>query len=748
MRKLMWFAIGFVVAVFVGAYLLSGKWLLLLSGLLLPLAIVFFCLKKMGFRIAAVVLTGTVLGLLYYCGFYIFSLSNLKTFDGMTQSVSVETTDYSYKTDYGAAVDGVVRLGEKRYSVRLYYDGITELKPGDSVQTMALLRYTPSGGLQPSTYHKGDGIYLLAYSRKILDVHFAESIPVKYLASVLRKNISQRISEIFPQDTAAFARALLLGDDSQLDFQQDISFQKSGIRHIIAVSGLHVSILFSFVYFMTGRKNLLALMVGLPVLFLFSAVAGFTPSVVRACIMQALIVLSMTVSEEYDRATSLAFAALVILVINPLAITSVSFQLSVGSMIGIFLISDPISEYILSRKLFRNMNNKSAAGRFINAAVKSVSITLGSMAVTLPLCACYFGMVSVISIAANLLTLWIVSFVFCGIIVSCLLSLLWIPAGAFAANLISWPIRYILLVAMGLSRIPGAVAYTDSLYTVIWILVCIVLVTMFLLSKRRAPMLLTVAITGFYILSLFATWLEPYVDNMRLTVLDVGQGQCVLLQSKNHAYLVDCGGEDGEYVAQKAMRTLGAQGIQRLDGLILTHYDRDHANGARYFLEAAVADRLYLPDTEKDNMIRRELEDQNVPITWVTDTKKLSVGDGNITIYPSKRQEQGNESSLCILYQRENCAILITGDRDVEGEAYLLEQADIPKLDILVVGHHGAYSASGWELLAHTQPDVAIISVGKDNSHGHPDSYALDRLHRFGCIVRRTDEEGTIYIRG
>ncbi len=748
MRKLMWFTIGFGAAIALAAYLYFDRWLILLAFLLLlPLFICLF-LKRKGSKILAVILLGSITGLLYYSVFDGVILSPIQALDDTTQYVTLEATDHSFDTGYGSAVDCTLKRQNREYSLRLYYTDSVSVKPGDTIKGMVWLRYTPAGGTRASTYHKGDGIYLLAYAKQTMEFTAAESLPSRYFAAQLRNSISQRISEIFPGDTGAFAKALLLGDDNEIAFDEDLSYQKSGIRHVIAVSGLHVSMLFSLVYILSGKRTILTLLVGYPVLLVFCAVAGFTPSVVRACIMQALMMLSMAVRKEYDHGTSLAFASLVILAVNPLAITSVSFQLSVGSMIGIFLFSHPISQYLLSRKGIKKYNNVKFPGRLLRFVINSVSVTVSAMTATLPLCAMYFGMISAVSIVTNLATLWIVSFVFCGMIAACLLSVLWMPAGIVTAAVISWAIRYIQFMARVLSGIPGGVAYTDSPYTVLWIISTLGLILLFFLSKRKSPMLLTTAVCVLYFLSLFLTWLEPRMDSVHVTVLDVGQGQCVLLQSKETAYLLDCGGENPRFTAETVIQAMGAQGIYQLDGIILTHYDKDHANAATLLLQTVPVACLYLPDTEPDNSIRRELEKQAVSISWIRHIQSLSCDTGEITVYPAKTGTQGNESSMCILYQGEKCAILVTGDRDTEGEKDLLDQGTIPKLDLLVVGHHGANSSTGWELLAQTKPDVAVISVGEDNLHDHPNVLTLDRLARFGCIIRRTDEEGTIHFRG
>jgi competence protein ComEC len=242
-----------------------------------------------------------------------------------------------------------------------------------------------------------------------------------------------------------------------------------------------------------------------------------------------------------------------------------------------------------------------------------------------------------------------------------------------------------------------------------------------------------------------ASWLEPRTDNCRITVLDVGQGQCILLQSDDRTYVVDCGGSYDTDAANAAAETLLSQGIRRIDGLILTHYDRDHAGGAIYLLSRVRADALYLPvcvDTDGyseplKQMPQAVLVDDHMQISFGTVTIKLITTDYGIS---------NNESGLCVLFQRENCDILITGDRNIYGEKDLLRQIDLPDLEVLIVGHHGSKYSTSAELLEAGKPDIAIISVG-ENSYGHPTKEVLDRLTEFGCQVYRTDQQGTITFR-
>ena len=746
MRKLLWFTLGFSAAAALCSYLFIGQWLWLFTLLVCALFLGVICFRKKIHPIIVVMTIGFFIGTLYYYGYDRALLSDAKNYDGATMPVEVTASDYSFSTDYGLAVDGKIYLNGRKYKTRLYFQGDYEIKPGDCIRIMAKLRYTPSGGLEISTYHKGEGIFLLAYGQNQPVLQYAEASQGRYSASYLRKWICSRMAEIFPRDTVAFAKALLIGDTSDIGFGENIYFQKSGIRHIIAVSGLHVSILFSIIHFVTRKNRFLVLIIGLPVLGVFSAVAGFSPSVVKACIMQALFVIAFVIDRDYDPGTALSFAALVMLMVNPLTITSVSFQLSVGCMVGIFLFSGSVREYFMGK--IKHKDSKNWRSRVRKWFIGSLSVSISVMIFTLPLCAVYFDEITVMGVLTNLLVLWIIPFIFCGIIVACVVSLAWMPMGSVAAWVISWAIRYVQLISKAVAHIPGGTVYTDSPYTVLWIICTVVLVGIYLLCKKKSPMFLSATVAVLYALTLAASWAEPRLGDVQVTVLDVGQGQCVLLQSKNELYMVDCGGSDPKQTATVAINAMGAQGVSRLDGLILTHYDDDHCNGAAYLLEVIPTERLYLPYVDRGNETRQQLERMDIPIKCVTGNTTLRLSAGKLKIFPGISGQTDNESSLCILFQGKKCDILITGDRSISGEHMLLEQEDIPQLELLVAGHHGAATSTGPELLEKCSPAVVAISAGGDNFHGHPNSATLERLREAGCIVRRTDIEGTIIFRG
>ena len=733
MRKLLSFTLGFGAVCALCAYGLPDSWRM---PVLIGAVILAVLAALTGRKRTVILLAGWALGLIWFCQYNGLYLSAAAALDGQTRTMTIRTSDYSYETAYGIAVDGTLTLDGKSYQVRVYLDEREPLGPGEEITGQFRFRSTTPDGAEEATYHSGKGIFLLAYQVDQVEIAKTAERWRDYPAK-LRRQIKNILQICFPEDTCAFAKALLLGDTTDLSYETDTDFKVSGIRHVVAVSGLHVSILFALLSTVTFRKRWLMALAGFPTLLLFAAVAGFTPSVTRACIMSALMLLALLLDKEYDGPTALSFAALVMLIANPLVITSVGFQLSVGSVAGIYLFAPGIQKWLTS--LFGEIWPRTLKSFLVRWFASSVSITLSAMTITTPLCAWYFGTVSLVGVATNLLALWVISLIFYGLIAVCLLRLAWLSGAVALARVIAWPIRYVLFVAKTMADFPLAAVYTRSPYIVAWLVFVYVLLVFFLISQNRKPMLLGCCGCIGLCLALLASWAEPVLDDVRMTVLDVGQGQCILLQSEGRTYMVDCGGDSDTATADIAAETLLSQGVTRLDGLILTHCDRDHAGAAANFLSRIDTDLLILPAA-------MEVE-TDAEVVYAAEDLQLTFGDTVLTIFAPTFPGTSNENSLCLLFDTEKCDILITGDRSGFGERSLLRNADIPDVDILIAGHHGSKNSTCEELLEATRPEIVCISVGENNSYGHPAAETLERLAQFGCTVCRTDIHGTITIR-
>jgi len=749
MRKLMLFTLGFCVPCALFAYFYIN-WLWILGAVCVCCALIlhFVAKERIWIRRGAVILLGCFVGYGWtqlYSGIY---LKPALEMDANDHEVCITVTDYSYETDYGIASDGLLFVNGRPYGVKFYMNNNEKLSPGDTVSGNFRFRLTTGFGTENPTYHRSEGKFLLLYDNGDTKFAHASKVPWFCYPAVWRNRLLEALNEIFPKDTTGFAQALLLGERGGLDYETQTALKVSGIQHVVAVSGLHISILCVLFQILTLRKRYLTLFVATPLLIIFAAVVGFTPSVTRACVMQILMLLAQVTDDEYDPPTALAFSVLIMLTVNPMSITSVSFQLSIGCVIGILLFYSRIKGWILSRKWFGSAKGKGLMPKLKRWCSTSVAITLSAMVITTPLVACYFGAVSLIGVITNLLTLWCISFVFYGIIGCCILNFFGFGLSSLVAVVISWPIRYVLTVAKFCAKMPLAAVYTQSEYVVIWLIVCYVLLFTFMLMRNKHPLVLLSCCVILLMFAVTASWLEPRLYTTYATFLDVGQGQCVILQSGGHTFLVDCGGSQNSEAADVAAEALLSRGVSRVDGIVLTHYDRDHAGGVAKLLTRIQADYIYLPDiwdnTGIGAMLSAAAQDKGV---LVSEDQDVLFNNGKMRIFAPAAYDLGNESGICVLFQTENCDILITGDRGRLGEMLLLHEHTLPKLEVLVAGHHGSSNSTTEEFLTETHPETVVISVGEGNPYGHPSQSLLNRLKETGCIVYRTDINGTIIYR-
>ncbi len=738
MRRLMWFTLGFAISCGLGAWSIPvSVWIPLVL-----FAFLFAFSRKWGQLKPGILLAvGCTVGMAWFGLYTHFYLAPAVKADGQVLSAQIQITDYSEESTYGCAASGVVTIEGRTYQVWTYVNDEVTLVPGDTVTGDFRFRVTTPGGEEEMTIHSGKGIFLVASQRGEAAVGKAEQEHWRCAAARFRQKIREILAAYFPEDTLGFVQALLIGDTGKLDYKTDVAFQITGIRHVIAVSGLHVSILFTLLGMVTFKRRFLMALVGFPALAVFAAAAGFTPSVTRACIMSGLMLLSLLLEKEYDGPTALFFAALVMLILNPLAITSVSFQMSAASVAGIFLFYEPVRAWMLGKLPKR----KGTAGRVFSSLTATVSMTLSATALTVPLTAYYFGTVSLIGMVTNLLVLWVITPVFFGILAVCGLQFLWQGGAVVLAKLVSVPVRYILWLTKLLAKFPLAVVYTSSIFIVIWLAASYVLIALFLLRKKRSVTVLVSQIVVGLCVAVLLSWNVP-VEETRITMLDVGQGQSILLQSEGCTWLVDCGGSSDKVAAEIAAKQLLGQGIDTLDGVILTHYDRDHMGGLPYLLQRVDTDVLILPDTE-DYGKADEIPQTDRETVYAEDTVTIEYGSTKLTVFGPVYSGYSNENSLCILFETENCAILITGDRSEFGERMLLRRFTLPDVDILAAGHHGSASSTSEELLDAVKPETVLISVEEDNRYNHPAQELLDRLLQRGIEIIRTDEAGTIVIK-
>lgn len=735
----MLFSLGFCGGCAACIYGISG-WMWTLA--VLPLFIILAALdkrRKRQYIAGTLIFLGIFFGGIYQKKYDTRVLMPIEHLDGQTVHLAIETTGYSQTTDRGVSGSGKTELAGRDYTVQFYLNEKDGLCPGDFLRGDFEIRLMSKEPAESSFV--GRGIFLICFQKGDCEITTAEKTSLQYFSVWLRQKTLATLGQIFSEDTLGFAQSLLLGDTRGLDYATDTALKVSGARHIVAVSGLHISILCGMLAMVTGKHRILTPLICVPVMGIFAAVVGFTPSVLRACMMFCLIFLSIQWGREYDSLTALSFAALCLTIYNPYVVTSLGFQLSFGCVGGIILFSPAILHWLQKRDRLGPCKGRGILARLGRWFASSLSVTLGAMSLTVPLVAYHFGSVSLISPVTNLLILWILPFTFYGIICAVVLGSVFLPLGEMVAWVVEWAIRYILLVVKVLARIPIASVYTVSKWIVLWLIFTYLLFAVYIVRRKaNAAFAASLAVIALCV-CLLASFMPSLMGEMRVSVLDVGQGECVLLQSDGMTYLVDCGGDYDEGTADKAVQILRSQGISHIDGLIITHLDEDHCGGAALFLTQIPADVIYLPKNGESDLRK------NPNSVTITENTVLSCGKTRLTMSPGMDGESENDGGICVLFQKENCDILILGDRSVAGEEYLLEQMELPEIEVLVVGHHGSKTSTGDAILSQTRPEWAVISSGKDNSYGHPAQQVLEKLEEYDCRIWRTDLQGTFTYR-
>lgn len=731
MRKLAIFSLGFSLAAAFYVYLRLDTPALVVAGVCLILA-VFFCRRRRTWlRRLGIVSLGAAIGILWCFVYQQIVLAPVCRAAGTEGQFSVQAVDVPTSRYGSTVVEGTLRLEGRKFHVLLYGDEtLQNITPGDWIFV------TASAELADRTFHQrsqGNALMLLCQGECSI-VPGAPSWSCR-----VRTWLQMRIDALYSGQTAAFLRALLTGDRSRLSLETEWELETAGILHAVAVSGMHVSILLSMLTFVCGRNPRMTAFFGIPLVLFFAVMTGASPSVCRAAVMQILFLTAPLFGREQDSFTTLGIAALALLLQNPWVISSLSFQLSFAAVAGLFLCEAPMEQ-----KLLNCQKKPSKLWKLLSA---STATTLSATILTLPLLILYFQMISAAAVLTNLLCLWAVTWVF----VLGLLSAILGPVGTAPAWLAAWLTKYILWLSGGIASVPFAAAYVQGPVYFTWAVCAYGIVFWLLLrkGKRHTAAVLAVLTLGFAA-SVTVQCRQFSRGTFSFTALDVGQGQCLVLESNGFTAMVDCGGSASGR-GELGVRHLRSGGVNRLDVLILSHYDWDHAGGVPLLLRCVQVENLFLPDIPDDTGLREWIEDtaeeKGCRVHYVREKTKITDSEVELLLYPPIYGEKDNDRSIPVLATAAEYVILIPSDLSANGERKLLADQDLPHVDLLVAGHHGAKNATTGALLETVTPSAVIVSVGRDNLYGHPAPETLSRIQDAGAELFRTDLRGDICIR-
>lgn len=754
MRKLAIAALSFAAAVFAANYILPVKLCPWLAVIFAAVGTALLAMRRKWLRGFVICFFALAVGMGWFGLHYLrFSVPAHKL-DGMTIQAEARVLNYPQVYEEYSRVEVRLEIDGAPKLRALVYDrtgSVNALVPGMVIRGELSLKSADKRYGKDYDYYNSKDIYLTANTVSALESTDESGFDILCAAARLNRYLGDRIDRLFPNDTAPFMKSLILGDKSGLyeDEGLYLSMKRSGITHIVAVSGMHVAFLVGVIQLLLGvgrRSSLICILI----VWCFVFITGAPPSAVRAGIMQTVLLLAPVLRRENDNITSLSAALMLILLLNPYAAANISLQLSFAAMAGIMLFGERIRNSLVGRR---------RGGAWRDIFEYPVDIFASSAAVmvfSVPLMAVHFGSISILAPLTNILTMWAVSLCFAGGIAAGLLSVFLPGPGALLAVPVAWLARYIFACSKLTSSIDFSVLYLDDRLLTWWL---VLVYALFIIAGRvkKAPVgfrLVAPTILSALMLSLALGMTGSYysaADSEFFTVMDVGQGQAVSVFSGDSTLLIDCGATGStENAGETAGAYLRSRGRKSVDMLLLTHLHADHANGVSRLMAMIPVKTIVMPIDPNDE--DGQLEDilaaadkYGVDVLYISENTELSIGNIVLSVYAPGEAGEANERCLMAKVSAGGYDMLVTGDSSKASERELIENNNIRDIELLIVGHHGSRYSNCGELLGSIGANTAVISVGY-NTYGHPTNEVLERLDAYGYNIYRTDLNGNVEI--
>ena len=753
MRKLATAAFSFTAAIVLAEYFLPVAWLpitaVCLAVLMLP---GLFIKGNIGLRIR-IISIAAAFGMLWCWGHELLFVQAGESYVDSIVTAEARVLDFPRVYEEYTVVD-IKLIGSNMPKLRtaLYiYDGQGGLlEPGDIISAdLKLKSATKRYGEEISRY-TSKGRYLLANLSGEIEVKGKWEFSFLHIPQRMNLTVKNTLVKFFPKDVQGFQLALLTGDTSEMykDKELSVAMGVSGITHIVSISGMHMAFLIGMVRTFTGKRRRTAA-ICIPLIIFFISMAGGGASVVRSGIMQIMLLSAPLLRRENDGITSLSFALALLLLANPAAIQDVGLQLSFAAMAGIMLVTPAINAALEEKA--GKLIDKKHADIFIRFVISSISGTTGALIFSMPLVAWHFGQISLIAPVANILILSAVSLCFSAGYVLCLAGMAFPALGMALAWVLSWLVRYVMAVVKIMGSVPFAALYTSNYLIGVWLAFTYFCfgICWIMKGKRRfrLPVPLAMSICTLAV-ALIITSAENHLLTGKITVMDVGQGQSVVVSSGENTVVIDCGGEGWGTSGSTVSSYLLGQNIFKVDALVLTHLHQDHADGAAELLCRLDVRRLIIPpgDSDDDGLLDEILEmadKHKTEVLYLEQDMQAFAGDMGLRLYAPVGSSSMNERGIVVCASLGEFDTLVMGDVNSSTERMLMKRTGLPAVELLIAGHHGSKYSTGEELLEQVRPKYAAISSG-NNNYGHPTIEAMERIASAGASIYRTDLSGNI----
>lgn len=608
-----------------------------------------------------------------------------------------------------------------------------------------------------AAYLKSQNIHARASTKSPLLVERVEPgspfSPLR-LVSILRRKLQHKIETHFPSPAeenpissqGAVLEALLLGERSRMDPDITQSLQKTGIYHLFAISGAHIALISFFIFSflklvrVPSRPSYIVLIIFL--LFYAFLVEG-RPSVFRATIMTLAFLIGKLIWRNVNLINTISISAFILLFLNPFSLSSVGFQMTFSATLTIILFFPRIIKYLPRLPL-----------RISEILVLSLTAQLG----VLPFVASSFNRITFSALILNFMALPLVALIMASGYMFLPLSFISIDLSRFLAQGIKFLIDLLIKSSHLLDSL-SFISYripTPHLITLIGYFLSLYL--LLLPSKiKRQKIILTLFFVAFFIILI--TYPFPSASkNLKLTFIDVGQGESILVEFPGKKkMLIDGGGfpggtfDPGENVVSPF---LWEKGIKKIDYIVLTHAHPDHMNGLRavsHNFKAHEFWEAFSPTNSEEYAEFKRALPQSI------EAKRLFRGDirreGRVRVevlHPEQKDffvpRIQNDDSLVFMLSYGKTSFLLTGDIGIQSEKEIMQNFSAIQSQVLKSPHHGSRSSSSMNFLERVSPRAVVISVGTGNRYGFPSQEVLERYQQVGAKIYRTDVHGAVEI--
>lgn len=633
-RPMIWLSVPFAVGI--AYYLYDSRTLPLKIAVPIVAAAVILGLWQKRLLPIALVVIGLLAGVGYGKWYDDMFQYPAEQYRDTTRYVTATVLDYAVQYEENQRVEVKIQGNDKTPDFRtLLYVPLTEheLEPGDRISgEISFYIPTKQDGFERKIYYQSKGYWVLASMEKIQKLQTGKH-PLTYYPKWLSHCLQQIYSQHGTVRQAAFWRALIVGDRTQLTAIDQAHLRKAGLSHVIALSGMHVGFLVSILFVLFGKRIGTAL--GIPVLIVFASMVGWSPSVIRACIMYGIMMAGFWLKRQADSINSLFAALFFILLYLPNALQSVSLQLSFAATLGILLLCPKLYQaYSLSKRQKRKLPR--LLQKLWYFVMGTVSCSIGATLLTVPILLYHFGNISAFSVLSNLLALWAVTAVFpiaavggiVGFFHAGIAQVILIPAG--------WLTNYIWSIADFSAALPYGILYYENKTDFAAAIVICVLAA--LVIYFASPNITAAAIPTLLILTAGISIYRGSIsqDDLRISVLPEGSGQAILVTNGQYTTLIDCGSSGYHDPTADITEYMDWYGIESIDQIIVTAVDGAHVGGISSLLDAVSVKKVILPEEnakpELYEALIQKFQKTDTAFRTIAPEKEMSIGRGELGI--------------------------------------------------------------------------------------------------------------------